>query len=194
MNENAVLYALSTLAQTCAALAAFVGAIGLFLLQSLREQQRVAERALRGSLVDVCGNYDVVVYILSTDEIVKEVEKLRCDPAKAESAGSTRLPRILKAFKTWNGFAPRIRWSSIALAGFEGWNLLVILTSLGGFAHIPVLTCAPWASRLLWFVAAITAAVSGVGVGAFVWSARGDGSAIQTRPQSEPGARTSGSA
>jgi hypothetical protein len=68
VNENAVLYALSTLAQTCAALAAFVGAIGLFLLQSLREQQRVAERALRGSLVDVCGNYDVVVYILSPDE------------------------------------------------------------------------------------------------------------------------------
>jgi len=30
MNESAVLYALSTIAQTCAALAAFVGTMGIF--------------------------------------------------------------------------------------------------------------------------------------------------------------------
>src|SRR5439155_2726035 len=48
VNENAVLYALSTLAQTCAALAAFVGAVGLFRLQLLRADQNTAERNLRG--------------------------------------------------------------------------------------------------------------------------------------------------
>ena len=33
--QTTILYALSTLAQTCAALAAFVGAVGLYRLQSL---------------------------------------------------------------------------------------------------------------------------------------------------------------
>jgi len=44
--ETTVLYTLSTLAQTCAALAAFVGAVGLFRLQSFRDQHRDAEREL----------------------------------------------------------------------------------------------------------------------------------------------------
>jgi len=173
MNENAVLYALSTLAQTCAALAAFVGAIGLFLLQSIREQQRSSEQAMRVSLVDVYSNYHEVVYVLSLSVVLKQVEQVRREP---DRAGTTRAKRIEDAFRTWNGFAPRIRKTSIALAVFEGWNLVVILISLGGFAHIPVLTCSPWTSPLLWLVAAITVVVSGVVVGAFVWLPRGDGS------------------
>jgi hypothetical protein len=40
MSETTLLYTLSTLAQTCAALAAFVGAVGLFRLQILREQRK----------------------------------------------------------------------------------------------------------------------------------------------------------
>jgi len=45
--QTIILYALSTLAQTCAALAAFVGAVGLFRLQSLRDQRRDARRELQ---------------------------------------------------------------------------------------------------------------------------------------------------
>src|SRR5206468_12658859 len=47
---TAILYALSTIAQTCAALAAFVGAVGLFRLQSLRDWHAQSERTLRGLL------------------------------------------------------------------------------------------------------------------------------------------------
>lgn len=39
MSETVLLYALSTLAQTCAALAAFIGAIGLYRLQSLKDRR-----------------------------------------------------------------------------------------------------------------------------------------------------------
>ena len=38
MTETTILYALSTIAQTCAALSAFVGAVGIYRLQSLRDQ------------------------------------------------------------------------------------------------------------------------------------------------------------
>jgi hypothetical protein len=120
VNENAVLYALSTLAQTCAALAAFVGALGLFLLQSLREQQRSAEHAMRASLVDVYSNYDEILYVLPLSEVLKQVVQVRSEQARA---GATKAKRIEDTFATWNVFAPRIRSSSIVLAAFEGWNL-----------------------------------------------------------------------
>ena len=44
---NAVLYALSTIAQTCAALAALVGALALYKLQVMRNTHAENERALR---------------------------------------------------------------------------------------------------------------------------------------------------
>jgi hypothetical protein len=37
MAKNTIVYALSTLAQTCAALATFIGAVGLYRLQSLQQ-------------------------------------------------------------------------------------------------------------------------------------------------------------
>src|SRR5262245_35984944 len=47
MDSQAVLYALSTLAQTCAALVAFVGAVGIYRLGQLAEQQKRADAELR---------------------------------------------------------------------------------------------------------------------------------------------------
>jgi hypothetical protein len=49
MERDAVLYGLSALAQTCAALAAFVGAVGIFRLQALRDG-RVGEGPPPGSI------------------------------------------------------------------------------------------------------------------------------------------------
>lgn len=48
VSEIVLLYALSTLAQTCAALAAFDGALGLYRLQSLVSKHQDVERGLRG--------------------------------------------------------------------------------------------------------------------------------------------------
>jgi len=50
MSETTLLYLLSTLAQTCAALAAFVGAIGLYRLQSLRDRRRDLLREISDTL------------------------------------------------------------------------------------------------------------------------------------------------
>ena len=50
MERDAVLYALSTLAQTCAALAAFVSALALYKLQSLGAEQARNDHNIRGIL------------------------------------------------------------------------------------------------------------------------------------------------
>ena len=169
MNENAVLYALSTLAQTCAALAAFVGAIGLFLLQLLRERRQATEVALRPSLVDVYDNHDVVMYGHSTAEVVEQAQKARNDSSRASG---DRAQRIERAFKAYLSFAPAIRQSVRVLILFEGWNVMVIVMSLGGFAHVLTLTGASWASYLLWLIAVVTGVITGAAVGSFVWFAR----------------------
>ena len=55
MGETTVLYALTTLAQSCAALAAFVGALGVFRIQMLRDQKRDAERNFHLQAMRVIG-------------------------------------------------------------------------------------------------------------------------------------------
>lgn len=75
MTENAVLYALSTLAQTCAALAAFVGAVGVFRLQVLRAGQDTAERNGRGLASQALLVQRDVASLLPFGEIVNKVTK-----------------------------------------------------------------------------------------------------------------------
>jgi hypothetical protein len=53
VDKTTLLYALSTLAQTCAALLAFIGALGLYRLQSLNGKRQDSERNLRGLLASV---------------------------------------------------------------------------------------------------------------------------------------------
>lgn len=169
MSDQTVLYALSTLAQTCAALAAFVGAIGLFRLQALRERQRASEQSLRASLIDAYAGSNDVMFTLSIDEIVAQAERLPTDPSR--QLGAARNRHVAETLAAWQRFGPTIRRVSIALAAFEAWNLFVILISLGGFAHVPALTGAVWVPWLLWFIAIGTAVVSGVSV--FIWLERG---------------------
>jgi hypothetical protein len=158
LNENTVLYALSTLAQTCAGLAAFVGAVGLFRLQALRESRQSAEENLRSLLV-VSGALNAMQSkIFTLREVLQRVEEVRANP-------TFRL--VEEAFVVWSTLEARARRSAVTLSVFKAWNLLVILISIGAFAHVPVLTYQLWASLLLWIIAIVTAIVSGVSV--FVW-------------------------
>ena len=167
VNENAVLYALSTLAQTCAALAAFVGAVGLFRLQALREGRRSAEQTLRSLLVDISFGASQA-YALPLTEILAAAKWVG---ENAEKVGRDRAAKVIEAHTAWNGFGPGVHRSSVALSVFETWNLLVILASLGGFAHVPALVCQSWTTWAVWLIALVTVVVSGVAV--FVWLERG---------------------
>ncbi len=161
MTENAVLYALSTLARTCAALAALVGALGLYHLQSLRANKETAERNVRGLAADASLVGADVASITPFDLVAKAV---------TEAKPHESIPNIAKAkdaLNTWNA-SPSIRPSLIELIAFEAWNLFLIGVSLAGFNYVPSLMCAPWMFCALWAAAIGTVAVTGYCV--FAWT------------------------
>ena len=146
MNESAILYALSTLAQTCAALAALVGAVGLYRLQALRGE--------RGKV------YDEIYTLLgrptkTPDAVIAEARRRAPDAMMQDALRRfDELPAIIRRSGRW-------------LCLFEAWNLLVILFSLVGFAYVPSLVGQWWNSVALWITAVGTVGVTGYGV--FVW-------------------------
>src|SRR5262252_8280144 len=80
MDDQVVLYALSTLAQTCAALAAFVGAIGLFRLQSLRDGERDADQILRTAIAGT-GISEPMAFSMPRAEVIRHAERILANQA-----------------------------------------------------------------------------------------------------------------
>jgi hypothetical protein len=156
-----VLYALSTLAQTCAALAAFVGAVGLFRLQLLRAGQSTAEHDMRGLSGQAAIFPRDVAFWLPVGDIAAGVAS--ADPKQGGFVVAAR-----QAWATWLAFEPRLGCSRRALVIFEGWNLGVIFVSLIGFNHVAWLSSSPWTPGALWLVALGTVGVTGWCV--FAWT------------------------
>ncbi len=148
MTETVLLYALSTLAQTCAALAAFVGAVGLFRLQILRDQRKDVERGLR-VMTDRLGTVGHDVTLVPMHEILEGIDKARLK----QEAGQLVLQAVLRERCRWEAFAPHIQRSQCALIAFEVWNLIVIGAALVGFNFIAPL-------KGVWWVAWVFAAAS----------------------------------
>jgi hypothetical protein len=147
--ETTLLYTLSTLAQTCAALAAFVGAVGLYRLQWLRARPR-----------------DILWEIATTLNRAQGTARASLLGEARRVAASDENMKILVAEYDRN--PRRITNSIVAMAMFEAWNLLVIFSALVGFNHVPVLAGCAWTLPLLWPVAAVTVGVTGYCV--FVWT------------------------
>jgi hypothetical protein len=146
--ETTILYALSTLAQTCAALAAFVGAVGLYRLQSLRDRRRDLLRDIEGNLG----------HLPTTEEVL-------LDEARRQAPDRRLLTPLLQEAEQ---MPHRLRQSRRSLVAFEGWNLLVIFAALVGFNHVTALAACRWTLWALWPVALGTVAVTGYCV--FVWT------------------------
>jgi hypothetical protein len=159
--RTTILYALSTLAQTCAALAAFVGAVGIYRLQLLLTSHERTADAIKGIMAHRISRER------STDQIVDAANRgLAGDPNFAVDEGQHE--RLRRSLAKWAGFNRRYRGSRSWLIGFEAWNLLVILASLVGFNHVPALAVCPWTLWALWPVALVTAGVTGYCV--FIWT------------------------
>lgn len=148
--QTTVLYALSTLAQTCAALAALVGAVGLYRLQSLRARRE-----------GVLGDISAVQLHPSqaTDQLL----------AGARTRAKDGHPVLDEFLHEYDGASSRIRRSAKALWAIEAWNLLVIFAALVGFNYVPALASSPWTFFLVIWVAAVgTVVVTAYCV--FVWT------------------------
>ncbi len=97
--QTTILYVLSTLAQTCAALAAFVGAVGIFRLQVLRERYAALEREVRAWALEATRND---YWLTPMEEVLKRIEQ-------SEKDGNTS--PYIKKFKD-HFRARRFRWAS----------------------------------------------------------------------------------
>ena len=157
MDPTSILYALSTLAQTCAALAAFVGAVGLYRLQILRDQDGRAEFEYRARIQQVTGH----------DTHPRPIKRVRELAADIPETDVEHRRYVAEADAAWQGVAPRIQCTIDTLVVFELWILFVILASLGGLAHVPALTGWRWSPVALWTVAIMTVVVTGGAL--FVW-------------------------
>jgi hypothetical protein len=151
MDSQDVLYALSTLAQTCAALAAFVGAVGLYRLQLLRTAQDTIERDVRGlaSRANLVGSDLAALY---------PFRRIAADVAKAIPEGEA-LIAAQEALKDWNTFPSIIQRSRNVLIVFEVWNLCVIGLSLFGFNYVALLASSPYS---FWGLSAVALGTVGV--------------------------------
>ena len=153
--ETTLLYILSTLAQTCAALAAFVGAVGIFRLQTLRDQHAALEDEARRWAQETTGQYDF--FRMSMEILQERMEEL-------EKAGTiAQSPHLNKYKETrarWKRVPDLIKDSRLALRVFEVWNVLVIVASLVGFNYVSEWADAPWLCRALWLVAVSTGLIT----------------------------------
>lgn len=159
-----ILYTLSTLAQTCAALAAFVGAVGLYRLQALSAEHARIEQQIRSLLAegplhrDVAGTYPLGATIATARDVIDGTRQT--SPEIIDS--------LWDAMSAWDAYPSRHQRAGRALRAFEAWNLLVIGAALVGFNYVPALAASAWALPLLWPVAVVTVGLTAYCV--FVWT------------------------
>ena len=170
MNDTTVLYALSTIAQTCAALAAFVGAIGVFRLQRLYDERARLEASIRPARFELAG-HDSAVTAHSIANIVEwfHAYRDRTQPAERGEAISAALLMV----DAWCVIPSRLRRARAALISFEVWNVGAIGAALIGFNHVGMLASRGLLTAwLLWVLVIGTVLVTLACVG---WSGRKTG-------------------
>ena len=161
MSETVVLYTLSTLAQTCAALAAFVGAVGLYRLQVLREQNQGIERDVRGVAAHPHLLGAEVAARMAFADIFERVSQARSGTGAINRLANDTLVR-------WEPDRLLVQQSQRALVIFEAWNLLVIGAALVGFNYVAPLAASSSTFWAIWVAAVGTVAVTGYCV--YAWT------------------------
>jgi len=154
-DQTTVLYVLTTLAQSCAALAAFVGAVGVFRIQMLREQRQSAEQNIRGLSHIPVGSR---ASLMPIGELTAILDQTRQD-LKETTLNRDTIVAVLAVLDLWRAYVPRMKSMRTTLIVLEGWNLAAIAVALICFNYVAALAVAPWFSCVLVFVTVITALV-----------------------------------
>jgi hypothetical protein len=144
MNETTLLYALSTLAQTCAALAAFIGAVGLYRLQQLHSERWAVYEDIYAQL----GR--------PTETREQVLQRALTRPEPSIAANLTRHADLEK----------RVRRVVVVLVLFELWQMGAILFSLLAFYSV-----SPLSQSVVWsFAIASIGAVLSTMACVVVWA------------------------
>ena len=160
MDKESLLYALSTLAQTRAALLAFIGALALYRLSQLREGCEEAVRSLRGLFVDL-GKVPEVIAIWPRDKILEDARAIIDGTYVHDSIGEIRIKGRREGFLgelvAYNFLEVAQNELHSRLTLFALCHLAVIFVSLGGFLGARFLDGS-------WIAAGVFAATSAVAV------------------------------
>jgi Flp pilus assembly protein TadB len=162
--QTTVLYVLTTLAQSCAALAAFVGAVGVFRIQMLREQRQRAEIDLR----DVAQKLVNVIFMDMHRSPTAAVLQ-RIDEERRKQPTHPSVIEAMDARRRWETFRPQLHSTRSSLLALEGWNLAVIAAALICFNCVSALSRAPWLSGAALVVVAVITALVPLGC-VWVWT------------------------
>lgn len=165
---NSVLYTLSTIAQTCAALAALVGALALYKLQAMRERHADEETNIRG----LVRPFSTEAAMLETSELITRATRIS-EAAHSSDSDRFRAKLLAAAVAEFKGFASRHGHALKRLIAFEAWNLFAIFAALIGFSFASWLA-SHWA---VFVIALVILSVGTVGV---------TGGALYVMAQREP--------
>jgi len=150
MDKQTAYYVLSTLAQTCAALAAFVGAVGLFRLGALETGREMFLDTLRRHL-----------------SLLTPPQAAVLAAAEKEATTTSAIRDVLASYKN---FSPEIQRTGKWFIIFEACNLVAILASILGLIWIDGLVKCPLAP--LGIAALTLVAVASTGIAVAVWFPR----------------------
>ena len=162
MNETALLYALSTLAQTCAALVAFIGALALYRLQYLGGSVRDAYLNVRGLLASTTrAEHKYELLRLLPDGKVRELAQRVI--ARPETPQEGQIQETLREeLEQPELLGRQMRRTQRLLILFGGWNLGAILIALLGFNFLRFLKDRWGFALVLGVVATLAVLVTGL--------------------------------
>ena len=138
--ETAVLYALSALAQSCAALIAFLGAVALYRLQNLTNE-RVG---LVDRMVMLWTGGDMISRGYSEDQVVGGVASAVAGPPNCSN--HQRLSQLLQEY---HDVLDEIRLAQWLLLRFVVVNIAVVFFSFLGFPLVRFLSAHPVTATLI---------------------------------------------
>ena len=178
--QTTVLYALSTFAQTCAALAAFVGAVGLYKLRLLADERERTRHNIYGSFGQTVMSRAEVPQI-PLDEIIGLATDYVERKLGLRPMSEAYRARLEVELTKWKVDHPGRHWTATrALLILEGWNLLLIGASLVGFSHVAVLAAGRATWWVIWVAGVGTVGVTGYAL--FAWLTEWQ----PTRPSDDP--------
>jgi hypothetical protein len=156
MRESALLYALSSIAQCAAVLAALIGFLGLWRLDRLREEREQAIQMIyrqlnfSGRITGLSLGQEIALlgdeyFVQKAEAYIKDLERERGEDAQAE----LRLKRAIARWRDIPGDQQSLLW---ALRVFLVITLCILGFAIVSFRYVNQATTWPWTPRLLWIV------------------------------------------
>jgi hypothetical protein len=166
MTDQALYYALSTIAQCAAALAALIGFLGLWRLDRLKQERDQDERDLRGLLYRARYPSEEAA-IVPTDDLIKMARSFSAADTDQAAIGHSglvidevrrRQTRVTGILGRWDARQNKQKWLMRALRVFLVVTLVGTLApAIVGIVHVDWLKTRTWTPTLLYVASALLA-------------------------------------